>query len=61
MLPKSCILLNLLLTPLQLTEFDAQFNALKAMVENAVAFFYPNNHSTIALAPQLLDGLLAQS
>jgi hypothetical protein len=31
------------------------------MVENAVAFFYPNDPSSFALAPQLLGGLLTRS
>jgi hypothetical protein len=53
----SCILLNILLTPLRL----AELNTLKAMVEKAVAFFYPNDSSSAARAPQLLDGLPTQS
>jgi hypothetical protein len=51
---RPCILLNILLTSLQLTE-------LKAMVENVVSFFYPNDSSSAARAPQFLDGLLSRS
>jgi hypothetical protein len=54
-------LLHILLTPLRLLEIDAKINALKAMVENAVAFFYPNDPSPTARAPQLLDGLPTRS
>jgi hypothetical protein len=53
--------LSSLLTSLRLTETDAELNALKAMVENAVAFFYPGFSSTAPQAPQMLDGLLTQS
>jgi hypothetical protein len=49
--PRSCILFNILLTPLRLTETDAELNALKAMVENVVVFFYPNGSSSASLAP----------
>jgi hypothetical protein len=45
------------LTLLRLVESDAELNALKQMVENIVAFFYPGDSSTDARAPQLLDGL----
>jgi hypothetical protein len=31
------------------------------MVENVVVFFYPDDSSTIARAPQILDGLPTQS
>jgi hypothetical protein len=41
----------------QLAKTKAEFNALKAMVENAVAFFYPNDPSSAARAPHLFDGL----
>jgi hypothetical protein len=51
---RPCILLNILLTSLQLAE-------LKAMVENVVSFFYPNDSSSAARAPQFLDGLLSRS
>jgi hypothetical protein len=34
------------LTPLRLAESDAELNALKAMVDNAVAFFYPGESSS---------------
>jgi hypothetical protein len=36
-------------------------NALKAILANSVAFFYPNDPSTVARAPQLLDSLLTRS
>jgi hypothetical protein len=49
------------LTPLRLTESDVELNALKVMVENTVAFFYPGDSSTSDQAPQLLDGLPTQS
>jgi hypothetical protein len=49
--PRSCILFNILLTPLRLTETDAELNALKAMVENVVVFFYPNDSSSASRAP----------
>jgi hypothetical protein len=39
--PRSCILLTIILTLLQLTESNTELNIVKAMVENAVAFFYP--------------------
>jgi hypothetical protein len=54
-------LLHILLTLLRLAEIDAKINALKAMVENAVAFFYPNDPSPIARALQLLDSLPTRS
>jgi hypothetical protein len=31
------------------------------MVENVVSFFYPNDSSSAAQAPQFLDGLLSRS
>jgi hypothetical protein len=37
-----------LLTLLRLAESNAEVNALKAMVENAVAFFYTSDSSTTA-------------
>jgi threonine synthase len=45
----------------RLAESDAELNALKAMVENADAFFYPNDSSTTVRAPQMLDSLPTQS
>jgi hypothetical protein len=59
--PSSLILLNILLTLLRLTESDADLNTLKVMVENVVVFFYPNDSSLAARAPQLLDGLSTRS
>jgi hypothetical protein len=50
-----------LLTPLLLVESDNKLKALKAMVENAVTFFYPGDFSTSARAPQMLNGLPTQS
>jgi hypothetical protein len=40
------IFLLSLLTLLRLVEIDAELNALKEMVENVVAFFYPGDSST---------------
>jgi hypothetical protein len=51
----------ILLSPLRLTESNAKLNALKAMVNNAVAFFYPGDSSFDAHTPQMLDCLLSQS
>jgi hypothetical protein len=59
--PGPYALLNTSLTPLQLTETEAELKALNAMVENAVAFFYPDDPASAARAPQLLDGLPTQS
>jgi hypothetical protein len=53
--------LFILLSLLWLTDFDTNLNTLNAMVENTVAFFYPDDSSTIAQAPQILDGLPTQS
>jgi hypothetical protein len=39
------------LTPLWLVESDAELNALKVMMDNAVAFFYPGESSFGAWAP----------
>jgi hypothetical protein len=52
-------LLNIyiLLTPIQIAEFDAEHNTLKAMVKKAVSFFYPKDPSSDTRTPQLLDGL----
>jgi hypothetical protein len=52
---------SMLLIPLPSAEIKAKRNALKAMVENVVAFFYPDDPDSAARAPQLLDGLLTQS
>jgi hypothetical protein len=54
-------LIFLLLTPFWLTELDAELNALKAMVDNAVAFFYPGESSSKACTPQMLDSLPVRS
>jgi hypothetical protein len=35
----------------QPTESDVELNAIKAMVENAIAFFYPSDSSTTLRAP----------
>jgi hypothetical protein len=51
----------LLLTPLRLTESDAELNALKAMVDNAVAFFYTGESSSEARSLQMLDSLSSRS
>jgi hypothetical protein len=50
-----------LLTLLRLAESDVELNALKALVENVVPFFYPGDSSTAARAPQILDGMPTQS
>jgi hypothetical protein len=50
-----------LLSPLRLAESDAELNALKAMVNNTVAFFYLDKSSSNTHAPQMLDSLLTQS
>jgi hypothetical protein len=42
----SVVSLLQLLTPLRLTEIDAELNALRAMVENTIAFFYLGDSST---------------
>jgi hypothetical protein len=52
---------HFLLSPLRLAESDAELNALKAMVNNAVAFFYLDKSSSNTHAPQMLDSLLTQS
>jgi hypothetical protein len=49
------------LFPLWLTESDVKLNALKAMVNNAVVFFYPGESSSKARAPQMLDSLSSWS
>jgi hypothetical protein len=48
--PKPWFILDIspLLTLLRLTESDAELNALKAMVENSIAFFYQGDSSTAA-------------
>jgi hypothetical protein len=51
----------LLLTPLRLIESDAELNALKAMVDNAVAFFYTGESSSEARSLQMLDSLSSRS
>jgi hypothetical protein len=56
-----CIVLDILLMPLRITESDAKLNTLKMMVENAVSFSYPNDSSSATHAPQLLDGLPTRS
>jgi uncharacterized membrane protein YkgB len=50
-----------LLSPLRLVELDAELNALKAMVNNAIAFFYPGESSSNTLAPQMLDNPQSRS
>jgi hypothetical protein len=42
-------------------ETKAELHALKAMVKNAVAYFYPNDPASVARALVLLDGLLTRS
>jgi hypothetical protein len=51
----------LLLSPLRLAELDAEVNALKAMVNNAVAFFYPSESFSNVCAPQMLDSMSTRS
>jgi hypothetical protein len=48
------------LTLLRLAETDDELNALKAMVDNAIAFFY-SGESSRACAPQMLDSLPTRS
>jgi hypothetical protein len=50
-----------LLSPLRLVELDAELNALKAMVNNAIAFFYPGESSSNTRAPQMLDSPRSRS
>jgi hypothetical protein len=50
-----------LLSPLRLAESNVELNALKAMVNNTVAFFYPDESSSNARAPQMLDSLPSRS
>jgi hypothetical protein len=50
-----------LLSSLRLAESDAELNALKAMVNNVVAFFYSGESSSNARAPQMLDSLPGRS
>jgi hypothetical protein len=57
----SVVFLLSLLTLLQLAEIDVELHALKALVENVVAFFYPGESSTIVWAPQMLDSVLTRS
>jgi hypothetical protein len=52
--------ITLLLTPLQLVESDAELNALNAMVDNVVAYFYPGGLSNVR-APQMLDNMSGRS
>jgi hypothetical protein len=40
---------------------DAKLNALKAMVDNAIAFFYPAESCSGSHAPQMLDSLPIRS
>jgi hypothetical protein len=49
------------LTSLRLAESDVELNALKALVENAIAFFYPGESSAGMHAPQMLDSLPTRS
>jgi hypothetical protein len=37
---------------------NVELNALKAMVDNVIAFFYPSESSSEACTPQMLDSLL---
>jgi hypothetical protein len=46
-----------LLTPLWLAELDAELNALKAMVDNTMSFFYTGESSSAIHTPQMLDSL----
>jgi hypothetical protein len=50
------------LTPLRLVESDVELNALKAMVDNTIAFLYPGEYSSKECAPpQMLDSLPTRS
>jgi hypothetical protein len=65
----SCLLCRLgllfylifLLISLRLVEINAEHKTLKALVENAVAFFHPDDPSLAAQAQQLVDGLSTRS
>jgi hypothetical protein len=52
-------LLNIyiLLTPIRITESDAELNTLKVMVKKVVSFFYPKDPSSDARTPQLINVL----
>jgi hypothetical protein len=52
-------LLNIyiLLTPIRITESDAELNTLKVMVKKVVSFFYPKDPSSDAGTPQLINVL----
>jgi hypothetical protein len=52
---------SFLLFPLRLIESDAELNALRAMVNNAVTFFYPSESFSNTHAPHMLDSLPSQS
>jgi hypothetical protein len=52
---------HFLTIPLQLIESDAKLNAMKAMVENAINFFYLGESSTGTCAPHMLDSLPSRS
>jgi hypothetical protein len=61
--PKPWFMLDIspVVTPLRLAESDAELIAIKAMVENAIAFLYPSDSSTTAQATQMLDSLSNRS
>jgi hypothetical protein len=44
-----------------LAETEAELQTLMAMVENAVAYFYPDDPASVTRAPVLLDGLPTRS
>jgi hypothetical protein len=46
---------------LRLVESDAKLNALNAMVDNAIAFFYPGESSSEACTLYMLDSLSTRS
>jgi hypothetical protein len=46
-----------LLSPLRLAKSDTELNALKAMVNNVISFFYPGESSSASHTPQMLDNL----
>jgi hypothetical protein len=44
-----------------MAEVEAELQDLKAMAENIVAYFYPQDSDTVAWVPELLDMLPARS
>jgi hypothetical protein len=49
------------LTLLRLVDSNAELKSLKAMVDNTIVFFYPDESSSGTRAPQMLDSLPTRS